>query len=182
MKTHPIMTLAKAKELFRDARPYKTFVAEWLIDGKTYNVNGAGGKVKAKRFLNYIKMLEDKAAMVEAGIPDHDAFNRLVLEQNDGAKDPVRRRARGPGFASAFPNGQERKVKLRVYEYLPREKEMAAEDYRETKKLYPFTCRVTEIHLTENSGTLIASKTQPCVVNTAYMGRVEMIHMARQAA
>ena len=175
------MTLAKAKELFRDARPYKTFVVEWLIDGNTVNVNGKGGKVKAQRFLDYIKILEDKAEMVEAGIPDHDAFNRLVLEQNDGAKDEVRRRARGPGFASAFPNGQERKVKLRVYEYLPREKEMAAEDYRETKKLYPFTCRVTEIHLTENSGTLIASKTQPCVVNTAYMGRVEMIHMAKVA-
>jgi hypothetical protein len=182
MKTHAIMTLAKAKELFSNARPHKTFVVEWLIDGNTVNVSGKGGKVKAQRFLDYIKKLEEKANMVEAGIPDHDAFNRIILEQNDGAKDPVRRRARGPGFASAFPNGQERKVKLRIAEYLPREKEDAAEDYRDTKKLYPFTCRVTEIHLTENSGTVIASKTQPCVVNTAYMGRVEMIHMARQAA
>ena len=119
--------------------------------------------------------------MVEAGIPDHNAFNRIILEQNDGSKDPVRKRAQGPGFASTFPNGQERKVKLRIAEYLAREKEEAAADYRETKAAYPFTPRVTEIHLTENSGTLIATKTQPCIVNTAYMGRVEMIHMARAA-
>ena len=181
MKTHPIMTLAKAKDLFSNAQPHKTFVVSWLIDGKTMNVSGKGGKVKAQRFLDYIKIIEDKAAMVEAGIPDHDAFNHIILEQNDGSKDPVRRRARGPGFASTFPNSKERKVKLKVFEYLPREKDMAAGDYRETKKLYPFTPRVTEIHLTENSGTLIASKTQPCIVNTAYMGRVEMIHMARAA-
>jgi hypothetical protein len=181
MITHPIMTLAQAKQLFSDARSHKTYVAEWLIDGKTVNVSGKGGKVKAKRFLNYIKMLEDKAAMVEAGIPDRDAFNRAVFEQNDGSKDPVRRRAQGPGFVSAFPNGKERKVKLRVVEYLPREKELAAEDYRETKKANPFTCRVTELEITATSGTLITSKTQPCVLNTAYMGRVEMIHMARQA-
>ena len=47
-------------------------MAEWLIDGNTVNVNGKGGKVKAKRFLDYIKILEDKAAMVEAGIPEDD--------------------------------------------------------------------------------------------------------------
>ena len=181
MIQHPIMTLSQAKELFRKARPHKTFVVEWLIDGKTMNVNGKGGKVKAKRFLDYIAQLEAKADMVEAGIPDHDAFNRIILEQNDGSKDPVRKRAQGPGFASTFPNGKERKVKLRIAEYLAREKEEAAADYRETKAAYPFTPRVTEIHLTENSGTLIASKTQPCIVNTAYMGRVEMIHMARAA-
>jgi len=182
MIEHPIMTLAQAKQLFTNARSHKTFVAEWIINGKTMNVNGSGGKVKAKRFLEYIKMLELKADMVAAGIPDRNAFNRLVFEQNDGSKDPVRRRAQGPGFVSAFPNGQERKVKLRVVEYLPREKELAAEDYRETKKANPFTCRVTELELTASSGTVIASKTQPYVLDIARMGRVEMIHMARSAA
>ena len=181
MITHPIMTLAQAKQLFIDARSHKTFVVEWLINGQTVNVSGKGGKVKAKRFLQLIARLEEKANMVKAGIPDRDAFNRLVFEQNDGSKDQVRRRAQGPGFVSTFPNGQERKVKLRVVEYLPREKEVAADDYRETKKANPFTCRVTELELTANSGTVIASKTQPCVLNTSHMGRVEMIHMARAA-
>lgn len=181
MIQHPIMTLNQAKALFTNSRSHKTFVVEWIVNGQTVNVSGKGGKVKANRFLEYIARLEAKAKMVEAGIPDHDAFNRLVLEQNDGAKDEVRRRARGFGFVSAFPNGQERKVKLSIAEYLAREKEEAAADYRETKAAYPFTPRVTTIEITENSGTLIASKTKPCIVNTAYMGRVEMIHMAKVA-
>ena len=182
MKTHSKLTLTQAKTLFENSRPNQTFVTEWKLDGKTLNVSGKGGKVKAGRYLELIERLEKKAEMFNDGIPNRDAWNRHIFEQNDGrTNDPIRRRARGAGFVSAFPNGSELKVRLTVYEYSIFEREDSAEDYRGLKKMYPFTCRVSQLETTENTGTVITTKTEPAVYDTN-IGRLEVIYPERKAA
>jgi hypothetical protein len=182
MKTHRNLTLNQANQLFDQSRPNQTYVVEWKLNGKTLNVSGKAGKVKAGRYIELIERLQKKGQMFSAGVPDRDAWNRLIFEQNDGRTyDPVRRTAQGPGFVSAFPNGTESKVRVTAYEYSSFEREEAAEDYRDLKKAYPFTCRVEQLETTATTGTVLTTKTEPAVYDTD-IGRLEVIHSKRKVA
>jgi hypothetical protein len=184
MKQHHNLTLSQAKVLFTNTlrtRPNQTFVVEWKVNGLVQNISGKAGKVKAGRYLELIKRLEDKGSMVKAGIPDRDAYNRLVFEQNDGSKNPLRRFARGEGFVSTFKDGDEFKVRIRAIEYSPREQEEGRRDYNELKKEYPFTSKVKQLETSASTGTVITTNTEPAVYDTN-IGRLEVVYPNRKKA